>query len=269
MNLDSAEQLFLCVVSQLDGFCEYCLKYNTFLKCLGKYFYQKISQWITWQNLQPTMSKQGDCFSGWRLTFSSSSVELPLVGRENLPRHVVHSTSVTCKGLFLAAKDYLFSCRECHIAYSKWKSYCLYPLAAWQARVPHNLGWEEEGSSRSLARKTEKNSQDSPASVGMLKECRVPLLWADACVSRRHQSHFLSSHCCASSCAWAQGKGKDQCLLPWLWQLGWQHLGSGWQDVSAQWGTWPVFYLDSELFSADPASYRVIWHSGQHFKTNE
>lgn len=171
MNLDSAEQLFLCVVSQLDGFCEYCLKYNTFFKCLGKYFYQKISQWITWQNLQPTMSKQGDCFSGWRLTFSSSSVELLLVGKENLPRHVVHSTSVTGKGLFLAAEDYLFSCRECHIAYSKWKSYCLYLLAAWQARVPHNLGWEEEGSSSSLARKTEKNSQDSPASVGMLKEC--------------------------------------------------------------------------------------------------
>lgn len=117
------------------------------------------------------MSKQGDCFSGWRLTFSSSSVELLLVGRENLPRHVVHSTSVTCKGLFLAAKDYLFSCRECHIAYSKWKSYCLYLLAAWQAQVPHNLGWEEEGSSSSLARKTEKNSQDSPASGGMLKEC--------------------------------------------------------------------------------------------------
>lgn len=76
------------------------------------------------------MSKQGDCFSGWRSTFSSSLAELHSVGRENqnLPGHVVHGISVPCKGLFLSATDCLFLCRECCIAYFKWKLYFFIPL---------------------------------------------------------------------------------------------------------------------------------------------
>lgn len=92
-----------------------------------------------------------------------------LVGGQNLPRHV-NSIYVTSKGLFHYAKGYLFSCRECYIAHLKWTIYFLCFFAVWQAQVPHNLGWEE-GSSNSLPRRTEKNCQDSPAKVGLLKEC--------------------------------------------------------------------------------------------------
>lgn len=123
--------------------------------------------------------------------------------------------------------------------------------------VPHNL-WQEEGSSNSLASKTEKNSQDSPENMRLVKERLCFVAGKPAYLGLIGLT--LSSLHCASSCAGAlmqscsgdkeKEKFSGDCELAlaaglieskkWLarYKHPVRHLAG-------------LFYLDCELFSAE------------------
>lgn len=124
--------------------------------------------------------------------------------------------------------------------------------------VPHNL-WREEGSSNSLARKTEKNSQDGPENMRLVKECLCFVAGKPAYLGVIGLT--LSSLHCASSCAGAlmqscrgagQKKGKigGDCELALAAELieSKKWLARYKHPVRHLAG---LFYLDCELFSAE------------------
>lgn len=164
--------------------------------------------------------------------------------------------SLTCTDIFLSAKNYLFLCRERCRAHFKWKEYFLCFFAVWQARVAHNPGWEE-GSSSPLARKAGKTCQDNPANVGKLRECLCSVLCFQTSQSDSFQSLPMHRHrekekICVSCPGVASGL-----ITPEKWLAKCEHPEG------------LVFYLDWIILCRDPASHRVMWHSGQHFKTNK